>query len=156
MVHGRLGGVRVGRMTPASHVSQALHNSQASKDGPDEEAKGDGSLDGLAASRAVAVGDANLGSHGDGAAKPEDSGDGEQAEGGDAVVEAGGEEGRQGQVEQDDDGPDRVEEHKGKRRRGIAPAMKVGDVDSWARVSVVMVVREPTVRTYHMPSGQAQ
>jgi hypothetical protein len=72
------------------------------------------------------------------------------------VVEAGGEEGRQGQVEQDDDGPDRVEEHKGKRRGSIAPAARVGDVDNWARVSVVMIVREPTVRTYHMPSDQAQ
>lgn len=146
----------MGRMTPGSHVSQALHDSQASKDGPDEEAKGDGSLGGLAGGPAVAVGDANLGSHGDGAGKPEDGGDGEQAKGGDAVVEAGGEEGRQSQVEQDDDGPDRVEEHKGKRRRGIAPATRVADVDNWARVSVVMVVREPTMRTYHMPSDQAQ
>lgn len=115
MVHGRLGGVGVGSMATGSHVSQALHDSQASKDGPDEEAKGDGSLGGLAGGRSVAVGDANPGSHGNGAGKPEDGGDNQQAEGDDVVVEACGKERRQGQVEQDEDGPDRVEEHKGKR-----------------------------------------
>jgi hypothetical protein len=118
----RLGvrGISAGTVTRA-HEPQRLHDRKASKDGPDEEAKGDSRLDGLAEVVAVAGGVAPEDGHGDGAGEPEDGGDGEDDEGGEVVVEALGEEGHEGEVEEHQDGPDGAEEHEGEGGGGVDP-----------------------------------
>lgn len=97
--------------TTRPHEAKGLHDSQTGKDGPDEEAKGNGGLDTLAKVVAAAVGVAPEDGHGDGAGEPEDGGDGEYDEGGQAVVEARGEERDQGEVDEHEEGPDGAEEH---------------------------------------------
>ncbi len=102
---------------------QTLNDSQSGGNGPDEEAKGGGGLGDLAAVDAVAV-DGDLGGNGDGAGEPEHGGDGEQGEADDAVVEAGEGALDEASVDDDDEGPERVEEHKVE-----AGFVAVGDAD---------------------------
>lgn len=102
---------------------QTLNDSQSGGNGPDEEAKGGGGLGDLAAVDAVAV-DGDLGGNGDGAGEPEHGGDGEQGEADDAVVEAGEGALDEASVDDDDEGPERVEQHKVE-----AGFVAVGDAD---------------------------
>lgn len=120
-VGGRLGPSIGSRATTAASESKALHNSKASEDGPDEEGKGHSSLCALAEVVTAAPRGANEGRNGDGAGKPEDGGDDEQAESDHGVVGASEEARRQGEIEEDEDGPDDAEEDKGEGGRRAAP-----------------------------------
>lgn len=95
----------------AATRAETLEDSQAGKDGPDEEAKGDGSLGDAAVAAGAAVrGDVD--GDGNGASKPEEGGDAEQGEADEGVVQAGKDALGDADVEEDDNGPDDVEEHK--------------------------------------------
>lgn len=59
------------RVAPA-HKAQPLHDGEAREDDPVEEAKGDTGLGALAEVVAVALGNADEGSHGDRASEPEE------------------------------------------------------------------------------------
>lgn len=110
-----------------SHKGQRLHDGQAGEDGPDEVAECDSSLGALAEDTSVTVRDANVSGQGGSAGEPEEGSEGENAESNHAMVHARCEDGREGEVEQHDDGPDDTEEQKRiLRRRAAAPPAGVG------------------------------
>lgn len=116
-------GVPVSLDARSAARAQPLNDGQGGGNGPDEEAKGGGGLGDLALVEAVAV-DGDLGGNGDGAGEPEHGGDGEQGEADNGVVEAGEGALDEAGVDDDDNGPERVEEHKVE-----AGFVAVGDAD---------------------------
>lgn len=86
----------------------------------------------------MAVGDANVVGHGDGTSKPEEGGQGVDGEARGGANEAMQDEGCEGQVQEDSNGPHAVEEHEVEGRD-----MAVGDVYSWCaqNMSVACLLR---------------
>lgn len=139
----------------AAARAQTLNDGEAGDNGPDEEAEGGGGLGDLAVVEAVAV-DGDAGGDGDGAGEPEDGGDGENGEADNGVVEAGEGALDDAGVEEHDESPDRVEEHKVEAR---LVAVVVGD-DCLRRLAgvrqIVARVRARAQVTYGKQSGRAQ
>lgn len=125
--------VGVGAVAPRPPEGETLDNGQARKAGPEEEAKGDTRLCALAEVVAVAVRDADADGHGDGAGEPEEGGDGEEAEGDDGEEDPREDGGRDGDVDEDEDRPDGVEEHEVEGRGGATPPERVGLADDCGR-----------------------
>lgn len=98
-------GLRPGTTTS----SQTSEDGQSSEQSPDEEAKSDSSLGDMAREVAVTVG-ANVGGESNRAGKPEERSETREAKTNDGVVEAGENAGDNGEVEEDEDGPDGVKE----------------------------------------------
>jgi len=116
-------------VTARSHKGQRLHDGQAGEDGPDKVAECDSSLGALAENTPVAVRDANMSSQGGSTGEPEEGSEGEDAESDHAMVHARCEDGREGEVEQHDDGPDDTEEQERiLGRRAAAPPAGVGRI----------------------------
>lgn len=83
-----LGGVSASTVAARSHESKTLHDGKAGENCPDEEAKGDGSLSGLAPIVTMASWNTKEGSHSDGAGEPEDGGDDQNTKSDHGVVNA--------------------------------------------------------------------
>lgn len=127
LLDGRALGPRVGvsAVAPRPPVGETLEHGERGEAGPEEEAKGDGGLERLAGPAAVTVPAADADGHGDRAGEPEERGDEEEAER-DDLEEQLRDDGRDdGDVEEDEDRPDRVEEHEAEGRGRVL----VGDVD---------------------------
>lgn len=119
-----LGGVGVGAVAARAHKGETLHGSQASEDGPDEEAKCDSGLSALAEVIAVAVWHADEVGHGDGSGEPEDCGDGENGKTDDRVVETIRKEGHEGEVYEHEERPNGVEKHEAELRGGCGAEVR--------------------------------
>lgn len=101
-----------GNAAAGSGEFKHLHDEKRGKDGPDEEAKGDGGLDSATGGAGAArVRNAEEDGEGDGAGEPKDDGYRKGAQGNHAVEEAGHEERRQAQIGQHEQRPDGVEQH---------------------------------------------
>lgn len=112
--------------------AEALDDGEARRDGPEEEAKGGGSLSDLAVVYAVAV-NGDLGGDGDGASKPKDGCKGEKGQADDGVVEAREDALDEAGVEDDDESPDRVEKHE--VEAGLVAVGSVNQVGSQAQLN---------------------
>jgi hypothetical protein len=118
-----VGAVGVGSVAARAQEAEQVVGKQAGEEGPDEEAKGDGGRGGAAA---------NGDGHGDGAGEPEDDSEAFEDQGDEAVEGAGKEARGQSDVNEDEDGPDGVEEHESPRGGcAVAPDMAIPEVDAW-------------------------
>ncbi|KJR82413.1 uncharacterized protein SPSK_03672 [Sporothrix schenckii 1099-18] len=107
-----------------------VHDDQDAEQRPQKEAKGNGGLEGAAVVVAAAVHrPPDVDGQGNAAGEPEDHGDPFEGERGEAVEDAGEVERGDADVEQDENGPDGVEEHKVEDggRGGVAVMVKEGN-----------------------------
>ena len=93
------------RSAAATREAHALPDSQTGEHEPVEEAKGHARLRHMAEAAAVAVGDAHDDSHGNAAGEPEEGRESEQAKGYNLDVQQKDHRGCDGNVEEDEDGP---------------------------------------------------
>jgi hypothetical protein len=114
----------VGSVATAPHKGESVDNSKTEEDGPDEEAKDDGS-DG----NAPATSDDG---EGDASGEPEDGGDDEQDESDEGVEKADGEARDDGQVDEDKKRPDDSEEEEAELGGRAVPVPAVPSVDDCA------------------------
>lgn len=103
-LNGGGGGLVSARMAPQG--SQALKNCERQETCPQEECKGNAGLIGLAPAISVACWRTNEARKSNGACKPEDRCEDQQAKGDKSVVEAGHVHGRNGQIDQNEQAPD--------------------------------------------------
>lgn len=107
----------------APHGGQALENGERQETCPQEEGKGNAGFVGLAPAISVACWCADEARKGNGTREPEDCREHQQGKGGESVVEASKVDGRDGQVDENEQAPDGAEQQKrirGRRRDGEA------------------------------------
>lgn len=119
---------RGGMMPPTPQRPQRIHKHHEPKQRPQEEPKRDRCLDRPAKRVAATPRRAPVGGQGDGPGEPEDHGDPLEGKRRQAVEDARVVEGRQADVGEHEERPDRVEEHEG-HAAGGAPA--VPGADDW-------------------------
>lgn len=107
-------GLRLsGRVSAAAQERQGIDENEEGEESPDEEAERNRRLGRAAVSVAVASWGAPVRGKGDGAGEPEDHGDPFEGQRHDAVEEARIVERRKEEVGEQQQGPDRVEDHEG-------------------------------------------
>jgi len=110
-----------GRGATTAREAHALPDGQTREHNPVEKAKDDAGLRALAKVVAVAVGNAHEDSHGNAAGEPEEGCESEQGQSGDGDVQRGSHSRRDGNVHEDEDGPNGGEEHEFELRGRSTP-----------------------------------
>lgn len=113
--------VGLGAVAARSHGLEGIEDGKESEDSPNEEGKRNSGLRGCTPGAAAAARDANEDSEGNGAGKPKNGGDDEQAEGDKLVEEAGQVQRCQTDISKDQQRPDRVEDDEVNDIRGARP-----------------------------------
>lgn len=120
---GVVGAVSMGAVAARSQETEEVVDEKTGEESPNEEAESNGSSGSTTA---------NSDGHGDGPGEPEDSGDAFKNEGDKAVETASEDEGNDGDIDENEDGPDGVKEHKCPRRGRVAPPPVVCDINTVA------------------------
>jgi hypothetical protein len=116
-------GVGGGRVTASAENIQTVEDGESKEDSPEEETE---------SGRGSGNATTSPNSERDGAGEPEEHGDGVEGEAGDLVVDTDKEDGEDADVEQDQQGPDTVEDHEGHKGRSVAveapPLISIEDI----------------------------